>query len=89
MAQKRRIKNINKSLINWRMNREMITNLNFSFLFLLSACGGMGNNKKQGILCCRTPERLKNWKHQEPLKACREGKESYRVRLKARLVESL
>lgn len=49
----------------------------------------MGNSKKQGTLCCRTPGRLRNWKHQEPLKACRVGKESYQVRLKARLVESL
>jgi len=43
----------------------MVTNLNFRFLFLLSACRGRGRSNR----CCKTPERLGNWKQSVPRKA--------------------
>lgn len=43
----KRIKNINKSLKNHNVDRSMFTNLNFSLIFLQSACEGWGTRRNR------------------------------------------
>lgn len=86
--QKRRIKNINRSLKNCRVDRSMVVNLNFSFIFLLSAREEWGTVRNQ-VICAAGLQKAWGTGCTRGLWRLRGVEESCWMRLKRRPVGSL